>query len=272
MSIRSRFIQAVLASLMVAAAGPSYALEFPQTRDRGAPARGPSLATRGETCLDPQQKPSLTSILPHNAISTAFGADADIPLSLWFYIPETGAVNAELTVVDEVGEDVYQEIVTLPDTPGTIQLQLPRYQSDGVTPIFAAGNLYYWDLALVCDPRDRSDDVLIGGGIQRLDASPALLAELEAAADDALAQAELYAAAGAWQETLTLAASLRSTNPDPWTQLLSSVDLDAVAAQPIVGQEAAVVDVAPPAVPMAVPSSDVDHGTSNLEQLLDGIR
>ena len=111
MSIRSRSIQALLAMLMVTAASPSYALQFPETRDRGAPARGPSLATRGEICLDPENRPSLTSLLPHNAIATAFGADTDIPLALWFYIPETGAAEAELTIVDELGEDVYQQVV-----------------------------------------------------------------------------------------------------------------------------------------------------------------
>ncbi|MEO0867955.1 MAG: DUF928 domain-containing protein, partial [Cyanobacteria bacterium J06642_11] len=146
MSIYSRLIQASFVVLM--AAGPSYALEFPQTRDRGAPARGPALATRGEICLNPQIKPSLTSILPHNAIATAFGTDDDIPMSLWFYIPETGARDAELTVVDESGEEVYQHTVNLSDTPGTIQVQLPRYQSDGETPTFTSGNLYYWDFAL----------------------------------------------------------------------------------------------------------------------------
>lgn len=268
MSIRSRCIQTSLAILMVAAGDPSYALEFPQTRDRGAPARGPALATRGEVCLDPEVQPSLTSLLPHNAIATAFGADTDIPLSLWFYVPESGAASAELTVVDEFGEEIYQNTVELPDTPGTIQLELPRYQGDGVTPIFASGSLYYWDFALICDPGDRGDDVLLGGGIQRLDAAPDLLAALDAVADDALAQAELYAAAGAWQETINLAASLLPNNPQAWTQLLGSVDLAAIAAKPILGQDGAVVDV--PAAPMAAPNAEATPG-GDLQRLLEGI-
>ncbi|MEM9264608.1 MAG: DUF928 domain-containing protein [Cyanobacteria bacterium P01_F01_bin.13] len=275
MSIRSRFIQTSLAVLMVATAGPSYALDFPQTRDRGAPARGPSLATRGEICLDPQNRPSLTSLLPHNAIATAFGADTDIPLSLWFYIPDTEAAGAELTIVNELGDDVYQQAIELPDTPGTIQIPLPRYQADGVTPTFESGSLYYWDFALICDPSDRDDDVLLGGGIQRLDASPDFLTQLDAVADDPLAQAELYAAAGAWQETITLAASLRSQNPNAWTELLSSVDLTAVAEQPIVDQQVdqqvdqheSVTDV-PSEPPIAMPNN---NGSNNLQQLLEGI-
>ena len=265
MFIRSRFIQAALATLMVVAAGPSYALEFPQTRDRGAPARGPSMATRGEICLDPQNRPSLTSLLPHNAIATAFGADTDIPMALWFYIPETAAAGAELTVVNELGDEIFQQAIALPATPGTIQINLPRYQADGVTPAFASGRLYYWDFALICDPDDRGDDVMLGGGIQRLDASSEFLTELDAVADDPLAQAELYAAAGAWQETIALAASIQSQNPTAWTELLTSVDLDAVATQPILGED----DLAGE-IPAGTPTATPNH-SSDLQQLLEGI-
>lgn len=267
MSIRLRFIQALLATLMVTAASPSYALNFPQTRDRGAPARGPSLATRGQICLDPENRPSLTSLLPHNAIATAFGADADIPMALWFYIPETGAAAAELTIVNEFGDDVYQQTLQLPDTPGTIQIDLPRYQADGVTSTFESGSLYYWDFALICDPDDRGDDVLLGGGIQRVDASPAFLAELDTVADDPLAQAELYAAAGAWQETIALAAAIHPQNPGAWTELLTSVDLASVAEKPILGQDALVVDV-PTGAPTAMPNGG---NSDNLQRLLEGI-
>ncbi|ESA36161.1 duf928-containing protein [Leptolyngbya sp. Heron Island J] len=265
MSIPLRCIPAALATLIVVGAGPSYALEFPQTRDRGAPARGPSMATRGEICLDPQNRPSLTSLLPHNAIATAFGADTNIPMALWFYIPETVAAGAELTIVNELGDEIFQQAIALPETPGTLPIDLPRYQADGVTPTFASGSLYYWDFALICDPDDRGDDVLLGGGIQRLDASPDFLAELNAVANDPLAQAELYAAAGAWQETIALAASIRSQNPTAWAELLTSVDLDSVAAQPILGQD----DLAGE-VPARTPTATPNH-SSDLQQLLDGI-
>ena len=285
MSIRFRFIPASLAIAMVAAAGPGYGLEFPQTDDRGAPARGPSLATRGEICLDLENRPSLTSLLPHNAIATAFGADTDIPMALWFYIPETGADTAELIIVDENGDSVYQNVIDLPDTPGTLPIELPRYQADAVTPTFTSGRLYYWDFALICDPDDRGDDVLLGGGIQRIDAGADFLAELDAVAEDPLAQAELYASAGAWQETIALAASIRPQNPNVWTELLSSVELAAVAEYPIIGQASLAAGSATPTLatpkptdaltdaPLPVEASETKpvHGSNNLQLLLEGI-
>lgn len=269
MSIRLRFIQATLAALMVVAAGPSYAVEFPKTSDVGAPARTPSFGTRGEICLDPRIQPSLTSLLPQNAIATAFGTDADIPLSLWFYVPQTGAESVELTVFDSLGNEVYQKALDVPDNPGTIQITLPTYQDDGITPMFASGDLYYWDFALVCDPSDRSDDVLLDGGIQRLDASSDFLAQLEAATGDRLAQAELYAQAGAWQETITLAANMRPQNPETWTELLLSVGLDLVVAEPIVGQSESITE--PSVTPAAPQASSGENAETGLQQLLEGI-
>ncbi len=265
MSIRLRFIQALLAAVMVAAAGPSHAVEFPKTSDVGAPARTPSFGTRGEMCLDPRIQPSLTSLLPQNAIATAFGTDADIPLSLWFYVPQTGAESVELTIVDSLGNEVFHKALDLPDTPGTIQITLPTYQDDGITPVFASGDLYYWDFALVCDPSDRSDDVLLGGGIQRIDASADFLAQLEATNGDRLAQAELYAQSGAWQETITLAANMRPQNPDTWTELLGSVGLDLVAAEPIIGQSESAT------TPAAPQTSLGENPGTDLQQLLEGI-
>ncbi len=274
MSIRSRFIQTSLAVLMVATvASPSDAVKFPETSGLDAPARTPSFGTRGEICLDPSVRPSLTSLLPQNAIATAFGADTDIPLSLWFYIPQTNTKDAELTIVDSDGNQVYQKALDLPNTPGTIQVTMPTYQGDGITPMFEAGRIYYWDFALVCDPNERDEDVALGGGIQRLDASTDFLTQLDAN-DDPVAQAELYAQAGAWQETITLAATVRTQNPNTWTELLSSVGLDQVAAAPIVSQSALTVETSTPPVPNQVVSEETQDSQAtqtSLQRLLDGI-
>ena len=129
---------------------------------------------------------------------------------------------------------------------------------------------------MICDPNDRSDDVLLGGGIQRIDASSDFLTQLDAVADDPLAQAELYATAGAWQETITLAASLRSQNPDAWAELLTSVDLDFLANQPIIGQPVGQTpgqtaeQTDPTESPTGSPTS-MPNGSGDLQRLLEGI-
>jgi hypothetical protein len=222
-----------LACLATALAFPAYSLEFPSTSDRGAPPRSFGAGTRGNYCVDVSQQPSLTALLPNNSLATTFAADPEIDSALFFYVPETVAETAELVIVDASGEEVYQQMVMLPDAAGIVQVTLPKHNAAGEA-LFKADALYYWDFAIVCDPEDRFSDVLIGGGLQRAEPDPALVDQLSAVSEDPLAQAELYAAQGAWQETLVLAAKMRSQNPQPWRELLQSVGLDELVDVPII--------------------------------------
>lgn len=233
MKFGQRFAIIPLALLSSSLALPAYSLGFPTTSDRGAPPRTVGAGTRGEVCLDLTQQPNLTALLPHNSLATTFAADPEIDSALFFYVPETAAESAELVIVDADGEEVYKQLVTLPEMAGVVQVTLPKQDESGES-LFASDSLYYWDFAIVCDAEDRLSDVLIGGGLQRADADEDLLDALDEAEGDPLAQADLYAAQGAWQETIVLAAQMRSQNAQPWRDLLESVDLEAVADAPLV--------------------------------------
>jgi len=208
--------------------GATRAIEFPETSDRGAPSRTAGGATRGSTCIDATVQPNLTSLLPNNSLATTYGADADLPTSLFFYVPESPSRQGELFIVNSTGEEVYSKTVPLPDEAGIIQVEI----ADGAT-LFEAEELYYWDFSIVCDVEDPDSNVVVGGGIQRADASAELLAALAAAGEDPLAQAQVYADARAWQETLALVAQIRDDNSQPWDDLLESVGLEAVADAPL---------------------------------------
>jgi len=208
--------------------GATRAIEFPPTSDRGAPSRTAGGATRGSTCIDANVQPNLTALLPNNSLATTYAADADLPTSLFFYVPESPSQQAELFIVDSVGEEVYSQTVTLPGEAGVVQVVIPNGED-----LFEADELYYWDFAIICDAEDPDSNVVVGGGIQRADASAELLMALASAGDDPLAQAQVYAEAGAWQETLALVAKLRDENPQAWADLLQSVGLEGVADAPL---------------------------------------
>lgn len=212
--------------------GATRALEFPETSDRGAPSRTAGGATRGETCISPSVQPNLTALLPNNSLATTYAVNGNLPTSLFFYVPDSPIREAELYVVDSLGEEVYSKTLTLPAAAGIVQVTIPQGAD-----LFEADQLYYWDFAIVCDAEDPESNVLVGGGIQRAEASDELLAALTAAGDDPLAQAQVYAEAGAWQEALALAAQLRNENPQPWTDLLESVALDAVVDAPLLSTD-----------------------------------
>ncbi|MEO0455006.1 MAG: DUF928 domain-containing protein [Cyanobacteria bacterium P01_A01_bin.114] len=209
---------------------PAYSIEFPRTSDRGAPPRSVGGGSRGdESCISLTQQPTLTALLPHNSLATTYAADSEIPSALFFYVPETQATQGELIIVDAQSNEIYQQTVSLPETASIISVTLPQKNAAG-SPFFEAGQFYYWDFAVICDSADRGNDAIVGGGLQRAEPDAAFLDQLEVVADDPLAQAELYASVGAWQEALVLAAGLYEQDAQPWQDLLESVELDAIAA------------------------------------------
>jgi hypothetical protein len=196
-------------------------LEFPPVEDRGAPARTAGGGTRGAQCTDWQDLP-LTSLVPTNNLGVTVSTDP----TLFLYVPKSTAGSAELTVLDEGGNPVYQETFALLGTPGVIRVQVPAAVSLNV------GKTYEWEFALICDPQDRERDRRVWGSLQRVELSQDLKRRVEQAVP--LEQAKLYAEQRIWHEALSILAQLRSSNPKEWETFLKSVGLEEVAAKPLV--------------------------------------
>ena len=205
---------------------------FPPTSNRGAPGR-----TIGGGGRNPDVRACLKGILPivtaltprNNVITTV----APNPTLFW-YIPQTEARTAEFLITDNQLKDVYRTKFTLKGTPGVVKLSLPTTAS------LQTGREYQWQLGLICDPTDRTQDQVVRGWIERSELTQEQKTKL-AAAKEPLKKAEVYAEARVWQETLSLLAQLRRARPndakvtDAWIELLRSVQLNsAIANAPLV--------------------------------------
>ena len=90
----------------------------------------------------------------------------------------------------------------------------------------------------MCYPEFDPDNPLIEGSVQRTTMEPTLESQL-AEKTTAVAQAELYGAAGIWYDTVSTLAQARQSQPnDPtlaknWEDLLVSVGLEEIATQPL---------------------------------------
>jgi hypothetical protein len=150
------------------------------------------------------------------------------PTFFW-YVPKTTAKSAEFILFNNKGNEVYRTTFTPTGTPGIIKLSLPATTS------LEVGKIYEWQLALICTPQDQSNERsfdLVEGFVERAKLRPDLKAKLVQAAP--LEQAKLYAKAGIWQETLTILARLRTSNPTEFEELLKSVGLSKIAQAPFV--------------------------------------
>ncbi len=199
---------------------PALSLQFPPTGGTGAPERTAS-GGRRDSCMKRGEIPA-TALVPQNNLGTTV---SETP-TLFFYIPHSETKTAEFVLMDNRHNELFQTKIALSGKSGVMKLAVPP------TVKLEDNKTYWWEFSIICDTQDRSGDRFIQGMLQRTPLSRELKTKLEAAKP--LQQAELLAQAKIWQESLAIAAQLRSTNPKAWEELLKSVGLGAIASQPFV--------------------------------------
>jgi hypothetical protein len=226
-------------------------LEFP-VDNVGQPNGGTGGGGTRGSCFKNQQnqedKMPLTGLMPRNSL-THRPVNQTLTVAanptFFVYVPETTTLSAEdllfaeFSVSDDQDHEVYQTTFPLPtvlssdvpsssvSTPGIVKLSLPANVS------LETGKNYRWVFQLYCGKAnaDRVFGRYVEGWIQRTELSSDLKTKIEQATP--LEQAQLYAKARIWSETLMLAAQLRSSQPAEWEKLLKSVGLNEIAQVPL---------------------------------------
>lgn len=195
------------------------AVEFPAGPSRDATGRTSGGGTRGDSCVL-EKTIGLTALMPGNNIGTTVATEP----TLFVYVPKNSAQSAELVVIDDAGNPVYSNTFAISSINGIVKVNLPK--NAGLTP----GKEYIWQFALVCDGNDRAADKYVQGTLKPVELSADLQRQLKLASP--LQQAQLYAEAGIWNETLITLADLRGSNPTEWEELLDSVGLKEISSEP----------------------------------------
>lgn len=193
-------------------------------------------ATRGDKCV--QDDTQLTALVPgvkeFSGMSGLGETASEYPTFVW-HIPQSSALEIEFVLRDAKDRDIYSAKYTLAKSAqgsvqgssGIMSLSVPAFAN--VSPL-EVGQNYYWSIALVCDPIDRSGDVIAGGRIKRVKLDPTLAQNIQKATPEE--RVALYANAGVWYETVATLAELQRTRPNDteiaqaWNKLLNSIGLD----------------------------------------------
>ncbi|HIK54470.1 MAG TPA: DUF928 domain-containing protein [Synechococcales cyanobacterium M55_K2018_004] len=184
------------------------------------------------SCVETNTPLDLTAVQP--AVNRQGQLDIETTVSarpvLFVYIPRTTAKQASLIFSQEDRANIESRI-TLPGRPGVIGITLPVE--------LQVGKPYHWSLALVCDEEGTSTDpAFIEGWLQRQALDPALARTIERTAQRD--RPALFARSGYWQDTLTALATLHLENPADaslradWASLMQSVNLTALANEPVI--------------------------------------
>lgn len=201
---------------------------FKPPKRKGPPvSAGGSTRSTSSTCIRDKQK--ITPLLPLNKLGLTL---AERPRLFW-YLPQTSVKTAKFLLLADTDQTVIHETTfTLPNRPGIFSYTLPES-----APPLKIGKTYHWYLTMVCDPEDFSANPKVEGWVERIQPESSLSEQLATA--DKRKLAYLYAEAGIWHEALTAIAQLHYGEPRnwryqlSWRQFLTSVDLNAIAAEPL---------------------------------------
>ena len=158
------------------------------------PSRGSTTAARlgaATRSAGDDSLPRIEALVPQEA-----GWTLEEQPVLYWYLSKTTDVAVELALVRvEPLEQILK--VTLP-TPERAGIQRIRLADHGAQ--IDSGSSYQWLLKLVPNPKDRSYDRIVGGGIERVEPSQSLSQQLDSASPER--RAHVLAGNGIWYDAI----------------------------------------------------------------------
>jgi Domain of Unknown Function (DUF928) len=163
------------------------------------------------------------------------GLTIDETPAIAFYIPPICVEAMRFNLVDTITNQTYESLLAPPASSGIIHLKLSSLKD---FPPLEVGKQYQWVLTLITDSDDLSGDRKVSGFLQRQALNSTLNQALKMANPGDLPS--LYASHSLWFETITALIEARRSRPQDvslkadWYNLMASVELDAIASQPLV--------------------------------------
>ncbi|NEO30708.1 MAG: DUF928 domain-containing protein [Symploca sp. SIO3C6] len=170
-------------------------------------------------------QPALQALVPNDNYGVTF---SERP-TLWVYIPETSAKQIVLSLKEEGIKHHSQIFLPITGISGIFGFKLGEE-----SPPLEIGKSYQWAVVMVCGDQPSPNDPVTTAWIKRITPLQPL--------DDSLSwleQAVWYGKQGIWYDALTALAQARQLQPNnsklmkDWADFLSSVELKAIATEPL---------------------------------------
>jgi hypothetical protein len=149
------------------------------------------------------------------------------------YLPASNAQEAVFSLKDESRNLVYRMVIPVSGEAGIVTVQLPDS-----APALEVGKNYQWYITLKLDGQLTPASPFVDGWIRRIEPTPAMTESL--ATGNLQTDATVLAERGVWYDTAALWATLHREQPTndaithEWQELLNSVGLDEIVAEPVV--------------------------------------
>ena len=180
------------------------------------------------SCLANSESQNLVALIPDRSV----GLNAADSPQLFFYVPQVNqSKTIEFVLRDQQDELIYEAFMTTAGK-GIMSVEIPE---DLQSKQLETEQNYHWYLSVICNPQQRSRDIVVEGWLRQGEVDLAMQQKLAAA--DTVAQAQMYYQQGFWYDALAVLAEPNAANSDTeakWAELLSSVGLEEFADAPFV--------------------------------------
>ena len=207
------------------AVNPNYGLPT-HRRDGGS--------RNGNSCVADVENDNLVALIPEKTL----GFNASTSPKLFFYVPPvSNQKTLEFVLRNEQDELLYEAFLTT-EGQGIMSVEVP---ADIYANQLETEQNYHWYLSMICNPQQRSRDIVVEGWMRQEAFDLSTKQELDSA--DTLEKAELYNQHGFWYDAVSVLAESHNSEEDrpmikaKWSELLQSVGLVDIASEPFVESE-----------------------------------
>lgn len=204
--------------------------------DFGLPTHRRDGGSRGNWnhCVANPENQNLMALIPDDAIAS----NSTTNPKLFFYVPKTSSQKTLEFVLRDAQDELIYEAFFSTEGDGILSVEVPDRVSSNL--LATEGN-YHWYLSLICDRHQRSRDLVVEGWLRQESMNPVAQEQINRVGT--VQQAEAYHQQGFWYSALSVLAEdpdLFAQQPllrQKWTEMLGSVGLEELAAEPFVDKE-----------------------------------
>jgi len=186
------------------------------------------------SCVASSENNNLVALIPDQVVAS----NASASPKLFFYIPEVReSKTLEFVLRNEADELIHEAFLTTTGK-GVVSIDIPdEFNSSQLV----AGQKYHWYLSMICNPQQRSRDIVIEGWMQQSSLDLATKQKLNLV--NSVTQAEIYHKQGFWYDALAALAADNSLSRDEpvikakWAALLESVGLAELSSESFIDVE-----------------------------------
>ena len=207
-----------------------------RTADFGLPTHRRDGGSRGfkDSCVANAENQNLMALIPQKTV----GVSASNSPKLFFYVPELEDRSTLEFVLRNEEDDLMYEAFLATEGNGIMSVEVP---ADVSSQMLEADQDYHWYLSMICDRQERSRDIVVEGWMRQETMDVATKEQLTNASS--IEKAEVYREKGFWFDALSAlteksdSAAEKTIMRQKWSEMLASVGLADLAAEPLVETE-----------------------------------